>query len=614
MSETKKSLRIIEKDVDLQSKRGIRAILSDGTTDVEKFIYPLMSTENDAFFDELKGVEHDYLPVIEGYFSGAGKRFAMTQSQEGSLMIECREKLDEKIAIEMCKDLAETMESIHDQGFAFAGLTARDILVNENGLVLPPPAFAATEEHIREDFAAVGGICYELLTGVEYKPGMVISADTLPDNVPYGAQTVIVNATSKDIEKNFTEAKPLIRAFDTKKKRVQEKAPKAPAPEKVRPVKPAEPQVRKAAPSNGQNTKAPAKKKKKKKKNPLSMLLPIVVVVIIGILAAVLLHSLLGNKGEDYDTLVNKAYLAVADGKYDEAIKLADQAEAEDGERLTAFYYEALALYKSGDYEKTVSFIADNIMKKSFTLKESESTMPQDLYYIYGCSYYQLGDYENAYKELSGAEEKGYDAAKTAPMLLKCALALDNSNAVAAVMQKDVMGDAGKSYTEASAEEASGNNNSAAVKYYETATKTEDSTLREYCIKRTVACYYKAEEFDSVINACDNSLTSGITMNLALDLLSHKAAAEKAKAKLANDDALFEEAIASYEKYMEVGGADVEAECNYSIGECYLYLRNAEEGKAALMKAYESNDPDWSEKAHAMLDANGLLEEQVTEE
>lgn len=605
MTETKKSLRIIEKDVDLQSKRGIRAMLSDGKGEVEKFIYPLMSEETDAFFDELKELEHDYLPVIEGYFSGAGKRFAMTEPQEGSLMTDCRDKMDARIIIEMCKDLAETMDSIHMEGFAFAGLSARDILINEDGLVLPPPAFAATEDHITEDFAAVGGICYELLTGIEYKPGMVISEDTLPDSIPYGARTVIINATSKDREKNYTEAKPMVRAFDTKKKRAASASAasaggsrQAPSETRRQPVS-----------SAGARTGGTAKKRRKKK-NYLPVALLAGAVVVFAVLAAVLIHSFAGGKGETYDDLVNSAYLAVAEGKYSDAEALAQKAQGMDKERLSAYYYEALALYKAEDYEKTVSFIEESIMKKSFSLKESENTMPSDIYYIYGCSFYQLGQYENAYKELTGAEEKGYDAAKTAPMLLKCALALDNSNAVAAVMEKEAMGEAGKSYTEAVAEEANGNYNSAAVRYYEAATKTSDNSVREYCIRRTVTCYYKAEEYDSVINACNNSLTAGISMKLAIELHSQKAAAEKAKAKLSNDDDLFMEAIKSYKQYMAVGGSTVEPECYYSIGECYLYLRNAEEGKNALMKAYNTGDETWSAKAKAMLEANGLLEQE----
>ena len=44
MSETRKSLRVIDKNVDLQSKRGIAVMLEDGAGGSEKVIYPIQSS------------------------------------------------------------------------------------------------------------------------------------------------------------------------------------------------------------------------------------------------------------------------------------------------------------------------------------------------------------------------------------------------------------------------------------------------------------------------------------------------------------------------------------------------------------------------------------------
>ncbi|MBO4406458.1 MAG: protein kinase family protein, partial [Clostridia bacterium] len=219
MNNTKMSLRIIEESVDPTSKRGIRAVLSDGFEEKEKLIYPLESGESEAFFEDLKKLRHEFLPRIEGYVDQGGRKLALTAPAEGRVLAECRETVSEKNAIEIAKDLADTMEGIHEQGFAFRDLSARDILINEDGLVLPPPAWPATEENILLDFGSVGGICYELLTGLEYKPGTAITEDVIPLQVPYGAKLAIVNSTSRDASLNYDNARDMIRAFDAKKRK-----------------------------------------------------------------------------------------------------------------------------------------------------------------------------------------------------------------------------------------------------------------------------------------------------------------------------------------------------------------------------------------------------------
>ncbi|MBQ6990536.1 MAG: hypothetical protein IJN58_05735, partial [Clostridia bacterium] len=83
MSETRKSLKIIDKNVDLQSKRGIGALLEDITGESEKLIYPIQSNEEEVFYEELKRVEHEFLPRIEGYIHGADRMYALTGPQEG---------------------------------------------------------------------------------------------------------------------------------------------------------------------------------------------------------------------------------------------------------------------------------------------------------------------------------------------------------------------------------------------------------------------------------------------------------------------------------------------------------------------------------------------------
>ena len=219
MSNAKMSLRIVEENIDPSSKRGIRAVLSDGYEEKEKLIYPLESGESEAFFEELKRLRHEFLPRIEGYVEQGGRRLALTAMTAGQVLAETRESISEKNAIEIAKDLADTMESVHEQGFAFRDLSARDILINAKGLVLPPPAWPATEENILLDFGSVGGICYELLTGLEYKPGTAVTEDTIPPHVPYGARQAIVNSTSRDASLNYDNARDMIRAFDSKKRK-----------------------------------------------------------------------------------------------------------------------------------------------------------------------------------------------------------------------------------------------------------------------------------------------------------------------------------------------------------------------------------------------------------
>ena len=665
MSNTKMSLRIVEENVDPSSKRGIHAVLSDGFEEKQKLIYPLESGENEAFFEDLKKLRHEFLPRIEGYVDQGGRKLALTAPAEGQLLTEARETISDKNAVEIAKDLADTMDAIHEEGFAFRNLAAKDILINENGLVLPPPAWPATEENVLLDFGSVGGICYELLTGLDYKPGTVITEDTIPAQVPYGARLVIVNATSRDSSLNYDNARDMIRAFDSKKRRGAPSAPvrrpqpserrteasssglafeerrkeptrfggfdeepaRAPRREAAsrfadREEEPARVPKREAAPRFEEPEEEPVRRRSPGREEEKSgggfgktaIILLLGLIVIVGVvLAAVLIHGAGKNGKADagYDSLVAGAYRDIADEKYEDARASAKEAREEDADRLTSYYVEALSYYKEGDYEKTVSFIESEIMKKKFDLVDGEDELPQNIYYILGCSYYGTGDYENAYKKLANAEEHGYDKEKTANLMLLAAIGLENGNAVAEVMEKEAMGDAGKAYTEAVKEETDGNYNAAALKYYEAAGLLEGEAA-DYCVLKTVDAYVKAADYDAAINASDNSLKAGISKELAAKLWEKKAVAEKDKAKsVGSDPALFETAIKSFETVIELGGN--EASANYFMGECYLYLRNEEAGKAALTKAYESDDEAFSARAKALMEANGLLEPTGTD-
>ena len=640
MNNAKMSLRIVEENIDPSSKRGIRAVLSDGFEEKEKMIFPLESGESEAFFEELKRLRHEFLPRIEGYVDQGERKFALTAPIPGQVLTEARESITEKNAIEIAKDLADTMESVHEQGFAFRNLSARDILINEKGLVLPPPAWPATEENILLDFGSVGGICYELLTGLEYKPGTAITEDTLPPHIPYGARQAIVNSTSRDVSLNYDNAKDMIRAFESKKRRngaQPVRTARRPSPEErktdaassglasaslednARPAPaywadPEEPEETEEEPIR---RVSPAKKgggilNGSFGKTAVILLLGLILIVGV-VLAAVLIHGA-GKSGEakDYDSMISNAYRNIADEKYDEAREAAAEARKEDTARLTSYYVEALAYYKEGEYEKTVSFIESEIMKKKFDLVEGEDELPQNIYYILGCSYFGQGDYENAYKKLANAEEHGYDKEKTANLMLLSAIGLENGNAVAEVMSKEAMGNAGKAYTEAVGEEADGNYNAAALKYYEAAGLLEGDAA-DYCVLKTVDAYGKASDYDAAINACDNSLKRGISMSLAVKLWEKKAVAQKDKAKsVGTEAALFETAVKSFETVIDLGGN--EAAANYFMGECYLYLRNEEAGKEALMKAYESDNESFSARAKALMEANGLLETTTEDE
>lgn len=634
MSNTKMSLRIVEENIDPSSKRGIRAVLSDGFEEKEKLIYPLESGESEAFFEELKRLRHEFLPRIEGYVEQGGRRLALTAMNHGQILAETRETISEKNAIEIAKDLADTMESVHEQGFAFRDLSARDILINEKGLILPPPAWPATEENILLDFGSVGGICYELLTGLEYKPGTAVTEDTLPPHIPYGAAQAIVNSTSRDASLNYDNARDMIRAFDSKKKKngsAPARIARRPSPEERKTDASSSGLVSASLEDNArpapaywadpeepeEEEEAPIRRVKPEKKGDsllngsfgkTAVILLLGLIVIVGIvLAAVLIHgSGKGEEAKDYDAQISGAYRDIADEKYDEARKAAAEAREEDSARLTSYYVEALAYYKEGEYEKTITFIESEIMKKKFDLVEGEDELPQNIYYILGCSYFGAGDYENAYKKLANAEEHGYDKEKTANLMLLSAIGLENGNAVAEVMTKDAMGDAGKSYTEAVGEEEAENYNAAAQKYFEAAALLEGEAA-DYCVLKGVDAYAKASNYDEAINACDNSLKRGISMSLAVKLWEKKAVAQKDKAKSVGTEAeLFETAVKSFETVLDLGGN--EAAANYFMGECYLYLRNEEAGKEALMKAYESDNESFSARAKALMEANGLLE------
>ncbi len=640
MSNAKMSLRIVEENIDPSSKRGIRAVLSDGYEEKEKLIYPLESGESEAFFEELKRLRHEFLPRIEGYVEQGGRRLALTAMTAGQVLAETRESISEKNAIEIAKDLADTMESVHEQGFAFRDLSARDILINEKGLVLPPPAWPATEENILLDFGSVGGICYELLTGLEYKPGTAVTEDTIPPHVPYGARQAIVNSTSRDASLNYDNARDMIRAFDSKKRKNG-----APAARTARRPSPEERNVDAASsglvsasleddarpapaywadPDEPEEEEAPIGRVKKEKKNEgllngsfgkTAVILLFGLILVMGVvLAAVLIHgaSGKGNDAKGYDAQIFAAYRDIADEKYDDARTAAAEARKEDSARLTSYYVEALSYYKEGEYEKTASFIESEIMKKKFDLVEGENELPQNIYYILGCSYFGQGDYENAYKKLANAEEHGYDKEKTANLMLLSAIGLENGNAVAEVMAKDAMGAAGKAYTEAVGEEEAGSYNAAALKYYEAAGLLEGDAA-DYCILKTVDAYAKASDYDAAINAWDNSLKKGISMDLAVKLWEKKAVAQKDKAKsVGTEAALFETAVKSFETVLDLGGN--EAAANYFMGECYLYLRNEAAGKEALMKAYESDNESFSARAKALMEANGLMEKPAGNE
>ncbi|MBO4406728.1 MAG: hypothetical protein J5849_03440, partial [Clostridia bacterium] len=342
-------------------------------------------------------------------------------------------------------------------------------------------------------------------------------------------------------------------------------------------------------------------------KTAIILLLGLIVIMSV-VLAAVLLFG----RGKDpdspkgYDAEIRSAYSLIAGGEYEKARENTAAAREEDSARLTSYYVEALSYYKEGDYEKTVSFIESEIMKKKFDLVEGEDELPQNVYYILGCSYLSVGDYENAYKKLANAESHGYDKEKIANLMLLSAIRLDNGNAVAEVMEKEGMGDAGKAYTEAVKLEADGSFNAAAEKYYEAAGLLEGEAA-DYCVLKTVDAYAKASDYDAAINACDNSLKTGISLDLAAKLWEKKAIAQKDKAKAVGNDAeLFETAIKSFEEAVSLGGD--QAASYYYMGECYLYLRNTEAGKEALTKAYESDDEAFSARAKALMEANGLLE------
>ena len=103
MSNAKMSLRIVEENIDPSSKRGIRAVLSDGYEEKEKLIYPLESGESEAFFEELKRLRHEFLPRIEGYVEQGGRRLALTAMTAGQILAETRESISEKNAIEIAK-------------------------------------------------------------------------------------------------------------------------------------------------------------------------------------------------------------------------------------------------------------------------------------------------------------------------------------------------------------------------------------------------------------------------------------------------------------------------------------------------------------------------------
>lgn len=720
MSETRKSLRIIDKDVDLQSKRGIAAMLEDVTGETEKLIYPIQSNEEEIFYEELKQINHEFLPKIEGYIHGADRMYALTAKQKGDLLANFQEKLSIKVVIEMCKDLADAMEDIHEEGFGFNGLSSRDILVNDDGLVLPPPAFPADDAVIELDFASVGGICYELLCGIEYKPGTVISPDTIPDSVPFYAKRVIINATSKDPDLIYTDAKELARDFANKKKlpprerkrmdeededmkvappvvkkkeapapapvqeetqedimakiweqaHAQKQAASAPAPTAVESTPKAvasgwEPfdtegdkpvnQMPNAAsrsaeyaksmqdapqkkvyvnrneptpapePSNArprpmqnpaptrrnENAMTPKRRRRRKSQNMLPIyagigvgalaLLVLIVVVCIGIFG-----------GDKYGKAIDKVEEVVLAGNYAEVSALTAEAREIDQTRLASYYYDALALYKQEKYPETVSYIEGNIMKKSFDIEPGEEAMHPNIYYILGCSYLQTGDYENAYKKLSSAESKGYDSAQVSSKLALCAVALDNGTALAEVMTKEAMGDAGKSYTEAVSLENAGDYNAAAIKYYEAANLLEAGKVADYCIIKTVECYGEADDYDSVINSCANTLQPGIALELAGKLWEEKADAEREKATANNDQGdLFRTAIKSYETTAALMGDTVAMKCYYYIGECYLRLRDSQSAQDALMKVYEGSDETYSQRAHALMKVNGILPEEL---
>ena len=192
-----------------------------------------------------------------------------------------------------------------------------------------------------------------------------------------------------------------------------------------------------------------------------------------------------------------------------------------------------------------------------------------------------------------------------------CSVNLNNGTALAAVMEKEAMGEAGAAYTEAATLEAAGDYNAAAIKYYEAAGLLGEGKVADYCIVKTVDCYAAADDYDSVINSCTNTLQPGISLELAGKLWEEKADAEREKAVANNDPGdLYRTAIKSYETAAALN-QEVSMKCYYYVGECYLRLRDAQSAQDTLVSVYESGDETYSARAYSLMNVNGILPEEL---
>lgn len=564
--EKRQNITIIDKNVNPKSKRAIRVTLNDGRNEKEKFIYPINDTESVDFYESLRAVDHPFLPRIEMFFNGAGKKFAMSEATDGIVISECRGNIKPKHVENICRDIADCVAEVHGTGYSFNGFLSDDILLNDNGVILPPPAYRATEANIQKDLSSVGGLFYELLTGITYNPGTEIYAASINAKIPERLKSVIINSTSNDRRKNYRTADDLLDAMSQKKQ-------------------------------------------KPKNNKILIYLLCIVLIMGAASVAAVLIYGAFNggssaSDDKDYNKLIEDAAASISGEDYVAAGQYVDKALQIDSVKLPAYYYEALILYKQADYEAMIDYSEQNILNKSFEIAPEDTEITKNLYYIIGCSYYQTGDYENAYSNLETAKNKGYESEGLYTILAVSAVNNDNIPALNDLMSSDYMGDGGTAYMEALQLQQSESYNAAAIKYYEASGYFTQKEISEQCVLNTINCYMLAEDYTSTINACNTALTSGISKKLAIKLWEYKAMAQYDQAKA--DDNGYEEAVQSYESLIALSGNDADAEYYYYAGACYIELELADKAEDYLKYAVENGDDDLSAAASQLLEDNGF--------
>lgn len=97
-----------------------------------------------------------------------------------------------------------------------------------------------------------------------------------------------------------------------------------------------------------------------------------------------------------YNRSVERAGELIESDSFDQAFVEIDHALTLLPEKISAYKKEALCLYSMGDYEEAIRYGRDLINNPSYIIEKGEESLLGDIFYVVGCSYFELGDYRNA--------------------------------------------------------------------------------------------------------------------------------------------------------------------------------------------------------------------------